>query len=500
MPTQPVLDIRGLSKRFPGTTALDSVDLEVRAGEIHALVGQNGSGKSTLIKVLAGYHKPDPGSEIRLCGEPLTHSAIADHQRLRFVHQDLGLFLELSAVDNLALRSEFLTSAGRIQWRRQTERTMELLADFAVDLDVKAPLSAATPIQRTVVAIAAGLAGWDGGAGLLVLDEPTAVLPPAEAEHLLTIVHRVQARGTSILYVSHRLDEVLAVADRVTVLRGGKLIETRPTAGLDPGTLATLMAGTDVDAGYRANLPPATGNPVALTARDLAGRHLDGVSLEVREGEVLGIAGLPGSGAAELAHVLAGAAKGATGEIALGAGKSVQASKAARLDLPLVPSDRLHDALLPGMTVGENLSISVLDRLRAGPALSHGREREVVTRWMSDVQVKAAGADAQITTLSGGNQQKVVMARCLAREPSVLLLCDPTAGVDPAARQAIYEMLADRARAGLALILTSADVGDLLALCTRVLVLGNGRVVRELSGPDITEHGLIRAMEETGQI
>jgi ABC-type sugar transport system ATPase subunit len=500
MPAQPVLDIRGLSKRFPGTTALDAVDLEIRAGEIHALVGQNGSGKSTLIKVLAGYHKPDPGSDIRLCGEPLTHATIADHHRLRFVHQDLGLFLELSAVDNLALRSEFLTSAGRIQWRGQTERTMELLADFAVDLDVRAPLSAATPIQRTVVAIAAALAGWDGGAGLLVLDEPTAVLPPAEAEHLLAIVQRVRARGTSILYVSHRMDEVLAVADRITVLRGGKLIETRPTAGLDAGTLATLMAGTDVDAGYSANLPPATHNPVALAARDLVGRHLDGVSLEVREGEVLGIAGLPGSGAAELAHVLACAASGATGEIVLGAGKSVHVSKAVRLDLPLVPSDRLRDALLPGMTVGENLSISVLDRLRVGPALSHRREREVVTRWMNDVQVKAAGADAQITTLSGGNQQKVVMARCLAREPSVLLLCDPTAGVDPAARQAIYEMLADRARAGLALIVTSADVGDLLALCTRVLVLGNGRVVRELSGPEITEHGLIHAMEETGQI
>jgi ribose transport system ATP-binding protein len=238
---------------------------------------------------------------------------------------------------------------------------------------------------------------------------------------------------------------------------------------------------------------------VALTARDLTGRQLNGVSLELHEGEVLGIAGLPGSGATELAHVLAGAARGATGEVALAGGRSVPVSKAAQLDLPIVPSDRLHDAVLPGMTVAENLSISVLSQLRRGPALSHHREHDTVTRWMADVQVKATGPDAQITTLSGGNQQKVIIARCLARRPSVLLLCDPTAGVDPAARQAIYEELADRARAGLALIVTSADVGDLLALCTRVLVLGNGRIVRELSGPEITEHGLIRAMEETGQ-
>lgn len=495
----PVLAITNLSKSFPGTIALDRVSIEIADGEIHALVGQNGSGKSTLIKVLAGYHRPDPGSSIRLCGEPLRSEVITGHHRMRFVHQDLGLFVELSAVDNLALRSEFLTSAGRIDWRGQIELTWQLLTDFGVDLDVRKPLSSATPIQRTIVAIAAALAGWEGGPGVLVLDEPTAVLPPAEANHLLDVVQRVRERGTSVLYVSHRLDEVLAVADRVTVLRDGAVVATRPTAGLHAGSLATLMAGDDVDAGYRAHLPVADDRPDVISVHDLSGRYLQGVSLTLRRGEVLGIAGLPGSGASELAHILAGVDAPAGGRIALGAGPDLPAVNSARLGLPIVPSDRLHDAVIPGMTVAENISLSVLNRLRRGPALVRADERRLVGRWITDLGIKTAGSAAQITTLSGGNQQKAIIARCLARDPSVLILCDPTAGVDPAARQAIYEQLAERARSGLALLITSADLGDLLALCTRVLVLGNGRIVGELSGAQITERRLIHAMEETGQ-
>lgn len=499
MQASPVLEITGLSKTFPGTVALNDVTIDIADGEIHALVGQNGSGKSTLIKVLAGYHKPDPGSALRLCGEPLTHDAITDHHRLRFVHQDLGLFLELSAVDNLALRSEFITSAGRIDWRGQVHLTWQLLADFGVDLDVRRPLSSATPIQRTVVAIAAALAGWEGGAGLLVLDEPTAVLPPAEANHLLEVVNRVRARGTSVLYVSHRLDEVLTVADRVTVLRDGMVVATRPTAGLHPDDLATLMAGDEVDAGYRAHLAAADDQPTVLTLTDVSGRYLKGMSLQLRRGEVLGVAGLPGSGATELTNILARGGGEASGEISLDGHPAVPAARAGTLGIPIVPSDRLQEAVIPGMTVAENISLSVLGRLRRGPSLAHGEERQLTRHWMTSLAIKAAGPGAQITTLSGGNQQKVVIGRCLARDPSVLILCDPTAGVDPAARQAIYEQLADRARSGLALLVASADIGDLLALCTRVLVLANGRIVDELAGTEITEHRLIRAMEETGQ-
>jgi ribose transport system ATP-binding protein len=503
LPERPLLRVEHVSKTFPGTVALDDVTIEVAPGEIHALVGQNGSGKSTLIKVLAGYHQADPGSMAWLNGDPvdLATTAGSRHHRLRFVHQDLGLFLELNAVDNLALRSEFIVDpVHRVRWKAQAATTRELLARFGLDLDLRRPLAEATPVQRTVVAIAAALAGTDGGPGLLVLDEPTAVLPPHDVAKLLEIVRTVRDRGTSVLYVSHRLDEIFEIADRVTVLRGGRVVATRPVQGLDVQGLAELMVGSDVDAGYRAELPAGPGRPVVLRARDVTGRFLRGVGVELREGEVLGVAGLPGSGRDELPYALAGSLPGATGEIELTGQGWLPVRKSAAFDIPIVPADRGREAVISEFSVAENLTISVLHRFRQFGWLRRGPERRLVREWMDTIAVKAAGADAAITTLSGGNQQKVMMARCLARDPRVLVLCEPTAGVDIGTRQAIYEFIADRAKAGLSLVVSSSNTGDLLAICTRVLVMCNGRVVRELAGQEITEQALLQAMEETEQV
>jgi ABC-type sugar transport system ATPase subunit len=497
-----VLRVTGLSKTFPGTKALDDVTLEVAEGEIHALVGQNGSGKSTLIKVLAGYHRADPGAKAWLNGEPFDVADTADsrHHRLRFVHQDLGLFLELGATDNLALRGEFLLDPlHRIRWRAQAAVTRELLGQFDLDLDLNRPLAEATPVQRTVVAIAAALVGWEGGPGVLVLDEPTAVLPPHDVTRLLEIVERVRGRGTSILYVSHRLDEVFRLADRVTVLRGGRVVQTRPVAGLTTQTLAELMVGSEVDAGYRAGLTVAPDRPVVLRARDVRGRFLDGVDLDLAEGEVLGVAGLPGSGRNELPYALVGALPGATGRISVADSEWQPVRKSASFDIPLVPADRAGEAAISEFSVKENLTLSVLHRFRKFGLLLRRPEQQLADKWTETIEVKAASGDDLITTLSGGNQQKVIMARCLARDPSVLVLCEPTAGVDVGTRQAIYEFIATRARAGLSLVVSSSDTGDLLALCTRVLVMCNGKVVRELAGDDITEQTLVHAMEETEQ-
>ena len=496
----PALSVRGISKTFPGTVALSNVSLDVRPGEIHALVGANGSGKSTLIKILAGFHDADAGSRASLDGEEfsLEHAAGARHEGLRFVHQDLGLVLELNAMDNLALRGGFAKGPGhRVRWKEQARRTREILEVFDADLDIRAPLAAATPVQRTIVAICAALSGWQSGSGVLVLDEPTAVLPPHEVNRLLDIVARVREEGASVLYVSHRLDEIFRIADRVTVLRDGVLVTTRDLEGLTGQKLAELMVGEGVDASFRAGVTVAGDAKVALEGRALRARFLNGVDFTLREGEILGLTGLPGSGAEELPYLLAGAVhdEKIDGEVRLAGGSWRPIKRATELGLPLAPADRARDGIVADFSVGENISLSVLSDMGSPRRLSRHQERLFFDEWISRVRVKTASAHAPIGSLSGGNQQKVVMARCLSRSTPVLLLSEPTAGVDVGSRQALYELIAAEAANGLSVVVASTDAEDLLALCTRVLVLSHGRVVRELSADEITESALLEASE-----
>jgi ABC-type sugar transport system ATPase subunit len=494
----PTLRIAGLSKTFPGTRALIDASLEIRAGEVHALIGQNGSGKSTLIKTLAGYHRADPGAVAELDGEPFQIGHDVPDQ-LRFVHQDLGLVQELNAMDNLALRGGFISGAGgRIRWREQEQETYRLLDRFAVELDIHRPLAEATPVQRTVVAIIAALQGWTGGHGVLVLDEPTALLPHEEVERLFAMVREVRRAGTSVLYVSHRLDELFEIADRVTVLRAGRVVTTMPMSDVDGRGLASLMVGENVDPDYRAPVAARPDAPVVLELRDVHGQRLRGVDLEVHRGEILGIAGLAGTGMQELPYVIAGCSQfPATGQMRLAqrSDEWLDVADAASLGIPIVPADRPREAIVAEFAVGENVSLSILDRLGRRGKLGLREEQALVDRWTRELGIVTAGPDALISTLSGGNQQKVVVARCLAREPELLVLSEPTAGVDIGTRVALYDLIAGLSRSGLTVVVSSSDLGDLLAMCTRVVVLRNGRVAAELGSDGLTEHALVRAME-----
>jgi ABC-type sugar transport system ATPase subunit len=496
------LRVADLSKTFGATRALRDVSIDIRAGEIHALMGQNGSGKSTLIKSLAGYHHPDsePRAHAELDGEAF-NIGYEVPEGLRFVHQDLGLVLELSAQDNLALHGGFAKGfGGRVLWHEQEKETRRLLERFGVDIDIHQPLAAATPVERTVVAIAAALQGWHGGGGLLVLDEPTAVLPHDEVERLFAVVQEVRKGGTAILYVSHRMDEIFTIADRVTILRGGRHVATEDIAALTPRSLAGLMVGEDVDPEYRARVAAKSGAPVVLELRDVAGKWLRGVDLTVHEGEILGIAGLAGAGVLELPYVITGhAPRGdkVTGKLRtpLAGEQWREVSNLEDINIALVPADRQREGVIFEFGVNENLTLSILGRLGRKGKLALREERRRVEEWTRRLEIKTETPNSLISTLSGGNQQKVVVARCLASEPRILVLCEPTAGVDIGTRVAIYDLIARLSKEGLTVIVSSSDEGDLLAMCTRIVVLRNGRVAGEFDGDGLSQQALVSAIE-----
>ena len=430
----------------------------------------------------------------------LAHGRHGHTARLSFVHQDLGLVLELNTIDNLALHGGFArTRLGRVRWKQQARMARRLLAPFAVDLDITQPLAKATPVERTIVAIAAALQGWDTGGGVLVLDEPTAVLPPGEVERLFKIVRDLRDTGAGILYVSHRLDEIFSLADRVTVLRNGKLVATRDVDDkLTKGELVHLMLGVEMEPDYRAEVPEKVPSERLLEARGpqrhLPARHHLHAARRARC-SASPVSPTPvATSCPACSPTEPGSPAGARSASSptcewtdIGGWKATS--------LALLPPDRGREGIVGPMTVEENLSLSVLDRFGSPLRLRRRQERRFVNDWIAKLGVKTTGPTSSIQTLSGGNQQKVLFGRTLARDPKVLVLCEPTAGVDIGARHAIYDLVAEQTRQGLSVIVASSDVGDLLALCTRVLVLHEGVVARELLGEGLTEHQLVHAME-----
>jgi ribose transport system ATP-binding protein len=513
------LRLRGVSKTFPGVRALTGVDMDVAAGSVHALVGHNGSGKSTLIKCLAGVYQPDPGAEAWLAGEPLALGDRHDAERkgLRFVHQDLGIIPELSAMDNVGFVLGFeRDKLGRISWRREAQRTSELLAQFGFTLDPRRPLGEASPPERAAVAIVRAIAGWQAGRGVLVLDEPTAALPAHEVDRLFQLVREVSASGTAVILVSHRLDEIMAVADSVTVLRDGAKVWEGPLAATTLQRLVDLIADTDSEH------PPAQAQPGraapgpvtpagevdeaggavrALEVRGLYGRYLRGISLTVGRGELVGVAGLLGSGREELPYIVAGAStEGVTGTVSiggvqLGEGPGPSIGRAQALGVALVPADRAAEGIIPDFTTTENVTLTALPTLRKRGFVGPARERRFGRTWLSAVHADPGYGPRPISTLSGGNQQKAVLARSLSVAPRLLVLSEPTAGVDIGARTVLYDELRRRAAEGLAVLMASSDLEDLLACCDRVIAVRDGVVAGEFTGARMTKSAIAYAME-----
>jgi ribose transport system ATP-binding protein len=481
----PLLRIHGLVKTFPALVALDHVDLEVHPGEIVAIAGHNGSGKSTLVKILAGVYEADGG-----------RVELAPGADLHFIHQDLALIGELSVVENLTLISaRGAAAAAPLRPREERSRTRALLERFGARFDVDRPVRDLSPAERAIVAISRALDGWTHPANVIVLDEPTESLHRREVDVLMEAVRRLAADGAGVIFVSHRLDEVLALADRVVVLRDGRKVADSPVVEIDHPRLVELITGA-AGAGATAARQPSgrTDAEPVLSVRGLRGATVDHLDLELHRGRVVGVAGVLGSGREAVPGLLYGAEPGDAESFQLAGTAYPRRSPAESLrrGIAFVPGDRGRFGAVAELTARENLTLPQLRSL-TGPLgyISRRRERAETMSLLTEHQVRPPRPETAFALFSGGNQQKIVLARALRDEPAVLLLDEPTQGVDIGAKVAIYDAVDRAAAAGAAVLVSSSDAKELVRLCDRVVVLREGRAALELSGDDLTEHRLV---------
>jgi len=487
------LRIEHLSKTFPGTLALDDVGLEVESGTIHCLLGGNGSGKSSLIKILAGVYQGDPGGTITVDESSersdRTTPEWARSVGLHFVHQDIAVFNELSVAENLALGRGFpvVRFLGAVRWRVLNRRARAVLDRFHINVSPRRLVGDLRPADRTMVAIARALQDQSlaGDEGILVLDEPTVALPSAEVDVLFTALRRYAKNGQTILLVTHRLDEVTQIADRVTVLRDGQVSATLNAGEFDEDRLVELIVGRALD--HQATQGVAVeGDDLLLEVSDLAGGPLHGVSFGLRRGEVLGVAGLLGAGRTSLLTTLFGVSPQAHGTITLD-GKTVRfanVDQAMDAGVAFVPESRNDSAFLD-MDLRENLSAADLSKYWRRLVLHQRSEAADARQSIADFSIKASSEYQTFSTLSGGNQQKAVVARWLRRKPRLLLLDEPTQGVDVEARGEIYSLVRKAVAAGTSVIVVTSDFEELARVADRVIVLAHGRVAAELHPPEI---------------
>jgi rhamnose transport system ATP-binding protein len=488
---RPLLRLADISKSYAGVHALSAASFELRAGEVHALVGENGAGKSTLIKVITGVVTPDAG-EMELDGsriERLTPRA-ARALGIAAIYQQPALFPELTVAENIALGSQPVAALWRIDWRKRRRRAAELLARVGAEIDPDADAAELTMPQQQLVEIARAL-GAD--ARVLILDEPTASLSEEDARNLFRVVHELRAGGVGMIYISHRLEELPLIADRVTVLRDGRTIDTREMAEVDRSTLIQLMVGRDLSAVFPKRVVPL--GETVLELRDVgsaeAGVH--GVSLSVRAGEIVGLAGLVGAGRTELARTLFGLTPADHGEIVLG-GRAVridEPAKAISLGIAYLPEDRRRHGVVLDMAISANLTLASLRQISRSGAIDAERERGLATEYVQRLGVKTPAIFTPVSSLSGGNQQKVALGRWLITEPSVLILDEPTQGIDVGAKSEIHALMTELAERGVAILMISSELPEILGMSDRVVVMRGGSVVAELNRAEATQEKIL---------
>ncbi|MFE9888010.1 sugar ABC transporter ATP-binding protein [Streptomyces scopuliridis] len=498
-----VLEAHAVSKRFPGVVALDNVSFSLRAGETHALVGENGAGKSTLIKVLTGVYRPDEG-EVRMTGQQVRFARPFEAQQagISTIYQEVNLVPLMSVARNIFLGREPKNRFGLIDFGRMHRETTELLDGFGVHVDPRRPLHTLGIGTQQMVALARAVSV---NARVVVMDEPTSSLEPREVETLFRVIAGLRGQGIAVIYVSHRMDELYRICDRVTVLRDGRHIHTGDLAELNRMRLVSMMLGRDMAevrrsgvTGFAAGGHDAERTPV-LTANGLTRRHqLQDVSLSLYGGEVLGLGGLLGSGRSETAKALAGALSLDGGELTVGGHRlrRLTSAGAIRAGISLLPEDRKAEGIIPGLSVRENIVLAAMPRLSRAGVVSRRKQDRIVELFMKRLRIKAAGPEQKVGELSGGNQQKVLLARWLCLEPKVLLLDEPTRGIDVGAKAEVQGLIDELAREGLAVLLISSDIEELIEGADRIVVLRGGAVAGELSGDDVGESQLLEVLAD----
>ena len=486
--TQPAfLTLSGISKRYAGVRALEGVDFACERGKIHAVLGENGAGKSTLIKIIAGVVQPDSGT-MRLAGQDVSFAtpSAANAAGVVCIFQELSLMPDLSVADNISIASP-PRRFGLIDARAQRRRAEQLLAEIGCE-DVN-PLMRVRDLplsRRQVVEIAKK-------PQLLILDEATSALTSADVEKVYAMLARLKAEGVAILYISHRMHEVEALADRASVFRNGRHIETFDKGKRSTADIVQLMIGRDIAAQY----PPKPAREAPKPVLDIDNlswdRHLDHISLRVGAGEIVGLGGLDGQGQKSLLLALFGVLRGVSGQITVEGREVRPASPAAAksVGIALVPEDRKTEGLMLPMSIADNLVIASLDAISKGPLVDRARENEAIKRAIARLQIKIGAPGDAVSTLSGGNQQKVVLAKWLMTDPKIILLNDPTRGIDVGTKQELYRLMRELADQGAAILFYSTDYDELIGCCDRVAIMYDGRIVRELEGDELNETNII---------
>jgi rhamnose transport system ATP-binding protein len=487
-----LVELRGISKAYGGVHAVEDVSFEIAAGSTHALVGENGAGKSTLVKILTGVVQPDEGA-VLVDGEPrsIRDPSAAHALGIVAMFQDPTVFEDLTVAENVFAGRYPRRRFRAVDWKAMRRDASRILAEIGADFAPDAPVRGLGVADRQLLEIAKALSS---SARLLIMDEPTAALTPNEVDNLFAVVRGLQERGVSVLFISHRLEEVTASTDTVTVLRDGRHVATRPTAEVTHGELIRLMVGRSLDQLFPKE-EAEIGEPV-LRAEGLTRRGVfSDVSFEVRRGEIVGLAGFVGSGRTEVARCIFGIDRLDGGRLEL-EGRSFRPRSpraALKRGLAYLPEDRLRQGLIQPMSIERNASMAVLPELARGGILRPWRERRLARRYMESLRIRATAPTQVVRSLSGGNQQKVVLAKWLATEPRVLILDEPTHGVDVGTKADVHRTISQLAAQGLAILLISSELPEILGMADRVLVIREGRLVGELSRAEATEESIVGA-------